>query len=400
MKIGITTLLCDSDNYGGCLQAYATEKYLLNNGYEAKHILVEKATLVTKNKESLKSKIIKELKMNGIKGVMIKGVAMIKQRIYLFSNKKISELGPIKERIQRRKASFDHFRDEVIHHTDRVYSIENIKECVDFDAYITGSDEVWRVYGNVLHPAYWLTFVHEVKKKISYAASLSMPAVPDEVKDAVRDALKDYTAISVRQNSDREAIQQLTDKPVEWVLDPTLLLTADDWLEIAAPNKFAKEKYIFTYILGDSKEQRECVEIFAKEKGLKIINIPYLQNIYRSCDRKFGDYRVSNVSPERWISLIHDAEYIFTDSFHGSVFSILFHKKFYTFLRDSHDGKGSRNSRIYSLFEMFGLKERLIDHTMTSKEIDARSDVDYENVDKILDRERKHSEDFLLGAIK
>ena len=148
------------------------------------------------------------------------------------------------------------------------------------------------------------------------------------------------------------------------------------------------------------KEDRKCIERFAKSQNLKIITIPYLQNSYRSCDRKFGDIQLSDVSPDFLISLIRDAQYVFTDSFHGSVFSIIYHKSFFTFKRFDDKVKISMNSRIYSLFELFGLEDRLIVNQISSEEILRKKQIDYEKVDSILNRERQRSSDFLLKAIE
>ena len=400
MKIGILTILYNSTNYGGCLQAYALEKFLLDNGFDTEQILYCN-NINSLGKNSLFKRVTREWKASGLKGVIKKIILIFKVKIEKTKNNIIGKIINIESLNKKRCDAFINFRDNVIIHTEKVYNNETINECDDFDVYITGSDEVWRLNDDTkLNAAYWLTFVHSnEKRKISYAASLSMSAIPALRKDEVKKALSDYTAISVRQNSDKRCIEELTDKSVEWVLDPTLLITSEIWNEVAASNKYSKQKYLFTYILGKSKWQRKCAERFAKDNNLKIINIPYLHNEYRSCDNKFGDYIISKVSPELWISLIRDAEYIFTDSFHGTVFSLLFHKKFYTFLRDSNDNIGSRNSRIYSLFEMFGIEDRLISTDISTKEILNKADIDYTNVEKILEKERKHSYDFLLNAI-
>ena len=396
MKIGIITRLYNSFNYGGCLQAYALEKFLIINGHDAKQIVYKSIS----GKEKILTKIKKDYQKNGASSVLKKMLIIISQQCKSFHNRLCIKAMHIDNKIYERKSEFFHFRDEVIKCTDIVYDSESIFDCDGFDVYITGSDEVWRIFGDTLDPAYWLTFVPSNKTKISYAASLSMAQIPSNMQTKVKTALSDYNAISVRQNTDRNCISNLTEKYVDWVLDPTFLLDENEWANISAPNKFSNDRYIFTYLLGDSRKQRKCIERFAKEHGLSIINIPYLHNQYQASDRQFGDYQISKVSPELWLSLIKDAEYIFTDSFHGSVFSLLFHKRFYAFLRDDDNSKSSRNSRIYSLFELFDISQRIISDDFVSDDFMKIEEIDYSKVDSIMSKERIHSKEFLLGAIK
>ena len=395
MKVGIITRLYNSNNYGGCLQAYALERILINYGFSAKQILYKSS----KNKAGIIGAIRSEYKSSGLVCLVRKVIMTLIQRTKGHYYRLINRIMKIDEVTAARVSEFKRFRECIIDCTDRVYDSSTIYECNDYDAYITGSDEVWRIFGNSLNPAYWLLFVPSNKIKISYAASLSMVEIPNSIRDSVKIALSDYTGISVRQNTDKECISKLANRPVEWVLDPTLLLDVKEWESISEKNNYRSEKYIFTYLLGDNSNQRKLIVGFAKENGLKIINIPYLHNQYQANDRWFGDYRISDVSPELWISLIKDAEYVFTDSFHGAVFSLMFHKRLFAFLRDNDNSINSRNSRIYSLFELFKISNRIIKSDFTLNDLMIMDEIDYTIVEDILKRERAHSIDFLLGAL-
>ena len=409
MKIAIFTYYLNDDkvgkaNYGGVLQAYALQHYLDLCSHEAVQIKYRDSI----GKCSISKTELFKLKCReiGFPGAVIRAVftllSKVKRKAHNTVMHWLEKVFGIDKLIAIRRECVIRFNEEITKHSEKTYGAKDLDKINGFDVYIAGSDQLWHYLNRYssLDPGYFLTFVKRPAKKISYAASMAMPVIPDWAKEKVFKALEGFEAISVREKSDKDNLEKIMQgKPIEWVLDPTLLLKAEDWNSIAANNKYAERKYIFTYILGDNKKQRKCVERFAKENGLEIVNIPYLLNHYRSCDRRFGDIRISSVSPELWISLIRDAEYIFTDSFHGSVFSIHYHKKFYTFKRNSDNNELSMNSRVYSLFSLFDIQDRLISADMSPEEISAIPDIDYDKVEEILARERKHSSDFLLNAI-
>ena len=168
------------------------------------------------------------------------------------------------------------------------------------------------------------------------------------------------------------------------MLDPTLLLSSEEWNEVAAENP-VKEPYVFAYILGDRKDNQKCAKYFAKKKGLKLVTFPLTAS--RSIRQAFfGDIH-SYGGPDVWLSLIRDAEYVITDSFHAVVFSIVYRKRFVV-LRRSVDGeKGSMNSRMYSLCKMFPeIEERVVSNN-TEDLVDALSYINLNNtINKLGDR--------------
>ena len=151
------------------------------------------------------------------------------------------------------------FRENMIFHTEKVYDAKSIYDCNEFDIYICGSDQVWHgitSYGE-LDCGLWLKFVKGSSIKISYAASISLSQIPEQAEPLIRDALKDFRAISIREVSDKKKIEEILgeNKKVEWVLDPTLLLSRNEWEQIETENKYSGEKYIFVYLLGDKKRR-------------------------------------------------------------------------------------------------------------------------------------------------
>ena len=239
------------------------------------------------------------------------------------------------------------------------------------------------------------------KRKVSYAASISLPYIPKGTESKVEKALLDFDAISVREKNDKEMLEKILDRSIDWVVDPTMLLPQKEWKKLCVYNKYAGKNYIFAYFLGGNIRVRKWVKKFAKKKELQVVTIPYLLDTFRISDVGFGDIRLSSVSPELWLTLIKDAKYVFTDSFHGTVFSLLFHKQFFTFCRESDKSKSSGNSRIYSLFELFSITDRLINvsNDVTTL-LDNTSSIDYEYVDLVIERERDRSFSFLKNGIE
>lgn len=382
-NVGIATFYKNSVNYGGILQSYALCQALNSLGYKAQQISY---TGESRN-------IIKRIKCGyySFSHFSHRISSAINRKKTNDSSKKISEL----------IHSFDCFK-ESIPHTSENYNGDSIFTCNYFDVYITGSDQVWNLGTSLyLSPFYWLYFVDSEKIKISYAASTGMKTIPPKKYKEIRNALKSFNSISVREKNDVHMINQIIgENRAKWVVDPVFLIQRYDWLKIKKENPFANEKYIFAYLLGDSESQRHIITEFAKHKGLKIITIPYLLLQYRKCDDSFGDVRCSNVSPDLWLSLVDDAEYVFTDSFHGCAFSLIFQKKFFAFKRFRENDPLSMNSRINSLLELFNITQVLLDDNESVQSIKNRLEIDYNRIDSIIEKERNESIDFLIESIE
>ena len=223
--------------------------------------------------------------------------------------------------VSQRKKAFKSFRKS-IPHSSIVYtesSIKNANKC--YTSFITGSDQVW--HPGVFRQCYSLLF--SSRPKFSYAASMAVDKIDSVTAKAYEQALTDYKMISVRERNAQRLLS--FNNSVQLVLDPVFLLTKDEWNRIAS-SRLIKEKYCFTYFLGDSISARREAQKCAHSKSLKIVNIPYLSNSYRKCDWKYGDYAISNVGPSDFLSLILNAECVFTDSFHAICLSFIFNKDF------------------------------------------------------------------------
>ena len=356
-KIGIITFYYNNDNYGANLQAYALTKYLCKSGYDAEQICFDNSSYVCKEtyKERVSRIIFKEDVFYKVKKKII-----VKGKDLLYVNKKKDYLEKCRLRAEKTK----HFSRELIPHSKIVYNFDNISNANSmYDIFITGSDQVWNL--NMTRSVYFLDFVNDNKVKVSYAASMAMDEITDEQKKQLKEWLHGYHAISVREEKTKELLSNLVDIDPTVVVDPTLLLSAEDWNECSA-GKVVENKYIFCYFLGENKVSRRLALEYAKRNGLKVVSIPMFNDGYHFFDDTYGDIVLNDSSPEEFISLIKYAECIFTDSFHCSVFSLIYKKQFYVFNRDA---KNTMSSRIESLMKMFGCKNRFI-YDITMADLD------------------------------
>ncbi len=363
-KIAILTHYHNSVNYGGVLQSYATYKVIKKFNYDAEqlrvHYQIEGGSLVNKQ--------------DGIKNIYRFIKIIIKFFLRPIAYKIIPKYRNSKKLRDELNKSFINFRDNLIPHSEREYTIENIKDALDeYDVFIVGSDQVWNPIW--YYPPFFLSFAPSDVPKISYAASVSQTELPDSVKAVYKEHLKDFIGVSVRE---KDAVGLLSDiSPVEVVhtLDPTMLLGKDEWDEVAS-KRLIDEKYVFCYFLGDDRNMRDVAKEFAAKKGLKLANTTHASGLYHQNDLGYGDIKLTSPSPEDFISLIKHAEYVFTDSFHASVFSLIYGREFFVFERAGHRAMGSR---IYSLTDLFDVKERFCDNSekATTGYIESLKPIDY-----------------------
>ena len=342
-KIGIISFYYNNHNYGGMLQAYALCEFLNQSEFNAEQICyvrnnkpLENAKNPTKHD---KHKIVKYFNPKNY-------LRFAKKKLYRFADKyHISNKPDWKVRIEK----FNKFQNS-IPHSQEVYYKDTIEQsCKKYDKFIVGSDQVWNMAWT--DDTYFLSFLNDKKRKISYAASFGNTNFSDEQLKFIKEKLLGFKAISVREEHSADVLKQiLPEKSVEWVLDPTLLLEREDWDKLAA-ERLIKKKYIVCYIFGEDDKLRNLVKQFAKDKKIKIVNIAHLYD-YRitKSDIGFGDYKFNNISPNEFISLIKYSECVFTNSFHACVFASVYHKNFFVFRR--HDLM-DMTDRIYSLCQLF-----------------------------------------------
>lgn len=379
-KVGVITQYYKSINYGGNLQAYAL-CFILNN------MNCESEQICYAYKREKQNNIFWVVARKGF-GVLF---GKVSHKLKALANKK--EI--YKSAVLKRKA-FYHFNSELIPHSKIVFTNETIATTKnDYDIFITGSDQVWNI--DNYNGAYRLDFVPFEKNKMSYAAGVSSGKLQQKDKKIFRDTFKSYLAISVREKSAVGALQPLTNLQVEWVVDPTLLLTDKQWNEVCSQRK-VQEKYLFCYFLGDPLIKVKNIIEFANRNGLKIVNFPYACGT-SSSKSDFGDYRVYDASPQDFLSYVKHAEYVFTDSFHASVFSHIYKRNFFVFNRK---GFKAMNDRIYSLTDLFDTGDRFCDskEKCTLEYIESLPPINYDREFPKFEAMKEKSINFLKDNLK
>lgn len=367
MKVGLVPLLYDEYNYGGVLQFYALQRVLKNNDIECDILFFDNNEIISQCELSYSQKTFLRLK----------------HVIFQIVKKRDNDV--LNDKLNLRKKKIDMFKAKNYCHTVNAKNI-SYKEYV---AVICGSDQIWNP-GWARRRAF-LEFVPDDTKKIIYAASLGCESLNETQKNQFKWRIERLQYVSVREESGKKILDDFVEgKDIKVVLDPTLLLSPAEWMELAKQPE--QEKYIFTYFLGKYDDKVDYIKSFAKKKNLKIVNIPFASG-ERYDAVNFGDDKIIDADPGEFIGLIKNADYVFTDSFHACVFSVLFKREFFAFQRDNSQ---KMQGRITTLLHNFRLPDRVInvgDNLENMK-------INYDMNDVCQDKLRKESLDFLIGSIK
>lgn len=380
-KVGIITLH-GYLNYGNKLQNYATQEVL-------RSLLCDPTTIVNDVSMNQNIKVINRLKNVNLKKIVLyicRQIKILRQKIYLTTKEKRA-ISLKNERINK----FKKFSRNYIKETDYTINETNIsrKFHEQFDYFIVGSDQVWNPHFINNSNIYFLTFSPR-NKRIAYSASFGINELSNKCIESYKESLSQFEYISVREDAGASIVRDLTDKNVEVLIDPTLMLDKKEWLEIARKSKHKPQKpYILTYFLGQiSNEVANFIKNLSKEHNLEIA-------ILEDGNGDIKDKIRYTTDPGEFIDYINSAELIFTDSFHGTVFSILFEKPFVTFDRKSKGA--SMGSRIDTLLGKFELEDR---KWMNMKKKGNIFDVGFSHVPSILEYERRKALDYLKNALE
>lgn len=267
----------------------------------------------------------------------------------------------------------------------------------NYSSVLVGSDQLW-LPGNIAADYYTLNFVPETVNSIAYATSFGQSSLPKNSAKKAEVFLKKIKHIGVREESGQKLVKEIANRDVPVVCDPTLLFTGDEWMAIQQKEPIIKGKYILCYFLGNNPPHREFAKRLKEVTGCKIIALTHLDEFVKS-DEGYADETPYDIDPADFLNLIRNAEYVCTDSFHCSVFSILYKRQFFTFRRYNRNTKQSTNSRLDTLFHMAGITGRLL----TGEENIAnclKIETDFESVHKKLEGIRQKSYQYLLSALK
>ena len=354
-KVGILTIN-DDRNYGNRLQNYAVQEVLKKHGFIV---------------ETIHNK----------KGVV--GINVIKRKIIII----IKRILFVIKKCQRFNA-FMRFNKNIRFsncYIDEKHCPSSLNKKYDF--FFTGSDQVWNPNFGRISDIDFLCFADK-KKRNSISASFGISSIPKDMKEYYASRLNVMNKISVREEKGKKIIEELTGrKDIQVLVDPTMLLTEEEWNKVSKiPKKMkqkSNERYILNYFLGNlSQKRKQIIEKFARDNNCKIINLLAEKDPFYVC------------GPSEFLWLEKNAFLICTDSFHSSVFAILYNTPFIVF--DREDKKENMNSRIDTLLSKFKLEDRRFNGKNITKE---NLKHDYTESYKILDKERKKSEEFLKKAL-
>lgn len=366
-SVAITTFYGNT-NQGSALQLYALYSKIIQLGYTP-------LVMDFLNTKNLSYKLIRFCTMFN------RGIGLIKEP-GLFKYRELAKGGLLlPETIEK----YNDFYKKNFLYTSDVYS-----KLSDIDAFITGSDQVWNLQVPNLHYTFYLRFVNK-EKRIAYAASFGCNYIPEYNRKKLNAYLKDMRFISVREHSGAAIVKETINREVLVALDPVLLVGKEFWdNEIRGQNK-QDFKYILCYFLDESLIGETLAQRIKRELNIEV----------RLVDTgvSFDNCKAEALDPIQFVDLIKHAEYIITDSFHATAFSLLYSKKYYTISRQ-YKSRKEQKDRILSLMELTKTEDRYIQTFEETEQIDICKTYDFEYVETILQKKRCESELYLINSLE
>lgn len=340
MKIGIITLPLHT-NYGGILQAYALQTVLERMGHQVDILeepLVYKHASLNRYIRRILKKCVGKRSIINYEGFMRKWQPRVASNINQFINTYIHR---------------------------RIVNFESLTEG-EYDAFIVGSDQVWRPsYNQHLENAFldftknWINV-----KRIAYAASFGVDnwEFTKEQTEECKKLVRKFDLVSVREDTAVNLCKEHLGIVSTHVLDPTLLLSAGDYQKIIGELKVSDTSYVFSYLLDESEEKINILEDVSKRLNLPVKKIKLEKNISKIPISKLKSLTYPSI--QEWLASFAQADFVVTDSFHGTVFSIIFDKPFVVF-----PNKGRGMTRFLSLLKKIGLEERIVENSAVCSDI-------------------------------
>ena len=375
------------NNYGTELQAFALQQYIQSLGYTNSilsdyDILKSHHAVITAKKPRANTKPTSTSPQHY--GRLLH---LFKRLIRMIKRKKLQRtLRPFtdsQKKIELFKKQFLSIDYDVI--TERLPTLDD-----RFDCFVAGSDQIWSTLQINFNGYYYLNF--SKRQKVAYAPSFGMEKIPEEMQQVICDYLNDYKGLSVREQINQQQLANLTGKQVAFVCDPTLLMNSSFWSRFCSSATKPKGRYLICYFLETKEWYYEYARQLAKWLHLQPVLIPNRKEhtSQKSC------YPFA-VGPVEFVALIEGADYVLTDSYHGSIFSVVFSKSFICFKRFEDNEPNNQNSRIISLFNLLGLQGNII----KEKEFDSSDiqSIDYESVQNKVIAFRETSEKYLCEKL-
>lgn len=373
MKVGLVTLY-RGYNYGTSLQAYALKTYIERLGYPTD--IIWKSENAHSGRDIRLEKILRIFKRSFFRPSLL--LATLEGYYKNFNNAPSDEI----------KQKYLNFTEQKLKvHALTSKQLREFADSPDTLAVVCGSDQIWKVNAANVDPMFYLQFVPK-RKRVAYAPSFGGAFVPKYNKKIISKYLKSIPNIAVREASGIKIVRQLTGRKVESVIDPTLLI---DWHEFIKP---ANSNYIILYFLDEPSDLvLEKIVKMARKKGLKIYAIPHQYEKYN----KYLDIQLDSIGPAEFPSFIANASCIYTDSFHGTAFSVNLNRPFMTFQRNYKSFK-SQSSRITNFLELFNLSNQYV---TLNDQINFNPEcpkLDFNSSNKILREQRKKAYEYLTKS--
>lgn len=374
----------ESINWGGVLQGYALKKLIEDKIPNAEVDIIDYRS---SNNIVYKSKMKQALQYNPVE-IIKKSFAVFQKKNRRLLNKKV---------IKRREA-FELFRNSIDEYPI-VWNDETFPGLGEkYDCLISGSDQVWNP--NAAKPGYFLKNIDNSKcLKMSYAASIARDDLSKQEREAMLPLIEQFDCISVREKTAKEILDKALpkNKEVKEVLDPTMMITENQWEDIIGAENNCSGKYALAFFFSDSLKYRNQLKDYCNKNGMTLKYIPFASGKYIKNDEKGYGECLHDIGPIEFLKLFRGAQCVFTDSFHGTVFSILFKKPFCVFERDKNT-KVSKNSRLYDLLEKFDLKSRLVDENNSFGNV-INQRIDFSKVEEKMSDFRKESLSFIIDSL-
>lgn len=377
-KIGIISYF-NYYNYGSMLQGYALQRYISGMSENIDCEIINYRNLTTGKASRWK-----------LLNIRVRRIAF-----YITHLMEIRTKAKYTPKMSLRNVEFDSFLKDYTKVSETFYRTK--QQLIDnppvYDIYVTGSDQTWspKVSGGYQMTPMFLDFAIEGSLKAAYAPCVGVNSFTDDQKIFLKNKLAQYSLISCREVKGAKLLSDILGCDVPAVVDPTLLLTGDQWREVMNPTSI-KQPYIFCYFLGDRQYYRDFANHLSQQTGLPIYYIPVNWNEYSEDDNRIWD-----AGPREFVGLIEGAEFVCTDSFHGVAFSSNLNKNFFAFVKHAGNANAGDNSRLFDYLDRIGLANRLLT-SYDGRDIDI-TPIDYTHANKRLDEDRAKSYSYLEKLI-
>ena len=369
MKAGIVTFN-SAHNYGAVLQVYAMQEYLKSLGMDVDVINYRLKEI---------DNVYKLYNVRRRDPRLIRGI----KKANKFLSINIFE----RWRIEKRN-NFEDFIKNVLNTTKPYKTLPEIQsDFLQYDVLIAGSDQIWNTeLTKGFKPAYFLEFGNKDARRIAYAASIGNDTIDEKYVLFYKRYLENFDFISVREESMKDVLKDLTDKTITRVIDPTLLLNKEVYDKLKKETKYKGKDYIYVHFIGNDDKTYEIADYLSRTLGIPVLHNRQKGLFENELDSTF------HARPEEFISVIENAKYIVTNSFHTTVFSLIYEKDFITIPH------ATRPARMQNLLEIAGLSNHLVEDVRIMPKLETLK-IDYKDVKKRLLEEREGSIEFLNNAI-